>query len=154
MAEDNKKLTEQEFENLEASLIANAKNDPSDTFKVGDLEVTFRRPRLFEKYRGRVWANRKLKGIGIENLEEEEQGLVFYYRFIGALCMNVSSITRKDGSKVKLESDDKYEFILEKYLEEDINGKGLNEEPFMDKLSEAYAAWENQTPTEADIKKS
>jgi hypothetical protein len=149
----DEKLTPEEFENLEAGLISAARNEPSDSFKVDDIRVTFRRPKLFEKYRGRVWANRKLKEIGIENLEEDEQGLVFYYRFIGALCMNVNSIN-KDKKNYEFKADSGYEFLLEQYLEEEINSKGLNEEPFIDKLTEAYAKWEGQTPTEDDLKKS
>lgn len=149
------KIKVEEFEDIESKVINAAQNNPSGYYDIAGVKVKFKRPKLFNKYRGRVWANERLKEIGIEDLDNDEQGLVFYYRFIGALCMNVVDIVKEDGTHITLTPDDEYTFILEKYLEEEINAKGQTEEAFVDKLSDAFSKWDTEsTPTAEELKKS
>lgn len=153
-----KKLTPDQQEDIESQVIPALQNIKSDNYEVEGYVFTFRRVKLIEKYKARVWSNKAITDIGLDSAfvypeDSENANITFFMRLLGNLNNNVHSIQYPDKTYQTLNTNE-YTFMLEEFLTTEIGRKGWDEEEFVGKVLDKYIAWSNQTPSEDDIKNS
>ena len=144
-------------------------NEPSEPFKVGeyDVYVVFQRPPFKDKYKGRVWATKKIKEFGFSSPDEDPL-ISNFVRLWGTVNNSVTSVyyqddkgrTTLDGktySEYKFDpsKDKDYGNVLEKYTVEEVYNKGQSDELFISEVVVAYTKWSNDgTLEEPELKNS
>lgn len=141
-------------------------NKPSDPLKVENSKarIVLRAPAFSDKYKGRSWASKKLKEIGLGE-EDEDPDLAYYFRYWGTLNSYVSTIYVEDANG-SIKIDDKtyseyrynpqedlnYKFLFEKYVLEEMYPRGLDES-FVTSSIMLHMNWvRERAMEEADIK--
>lgn len=154
----------------EEAVVSILTNDPSAPVQIPDypVKVTFQRPKLTDKFKGRNWANKKLKEIGVD-LDDPGDTTAFFFRYWGSLNSFVKSVLVEDeNGDIKSEGktyrayefdphiDVDYSSVFEKYVIEEIYNKGGNEEAFVSNAIVAHAQWVTgeELPEEDDVKNS
>jgi hypothetical protein len=152
-------------EEKDIKLIELLTNKPSEPLEIEDskVRVVFQAPAFTEKYKGRAWASKKLKEIGLEF--DDDQDLAYYFRYWGTLNSYVkhlyvenSSGSVKIGDKKYVEygydsaTDLNYKSLFEKYVIEEMYPRGLDE-PFVTSCILAHMNWvRDRAMEEVDIK--
>lgn len=142
-------------------------NKPSDPISIKNsrVRVVFQAPSFTDKYKGRSWATKKLKEIGITDSEDEE--LAYYFRYWGTLNVHVKKLyVESDSGEISIEDkkyyeytidrekDLNYSFVFEKYVFEEMVPRGLDE-GFVTSTILAHIDWiRDRALEEADIKNS
>lgn len=153
-------------EEQDIKLIEILSNKPSDPIEIKDSKarVVFQAPAFADKYKGRAWAAKKLKELGVT--DEEDPDLSYYFRYWGTLNSYVKKIYVQDKSgDIKIddliyseytysqEKDLNYKFLLEKYVIEEMYPRGLDES-FVTSCILTHLEWvRDRALEEADIKK-
>lgn len=152
----------------EERLVRALTNEPSEPVAVGDVFIVFQRPRFQDKYKGRVWATKRLKEFGVED-EDDDPEFAFYIRYWGTLNTFVKTIYVPDeDGKVKLKgkryseypydrkTDLDYGSVFEKYVLGEIYENGGREDEFVAEAISAHMAWSEEMtePTEEEVKNS
>jgi hypothetical protein len=136
-------------------LMAIITNDASAPILIEDFNtlVVFKRPAFKDKYKARVWANRKLRESGMEDPDEDKE-MSFFFRYWGALNTYITNLyyEKEDGTRVfnskkyaeytfdpKIDLD--YSFLFEKYAIEEVYNKGLSEELFISQCIQKHNEW-------------
>lgn len=157
------------IEATEDSVIQILTNEPSEPLEIEGFNVrlVFQRPRLTEKYKGRIWANKKIKEIGLS--ETDDDMTAFFFRYWGTLNAFTRQVLVEDeAGKIKLkgktysqytydpQTDMDYSSLFEKYVMEEVFNQGRNEEEFVSDVIVVHAEWLNSLtmPKEDDVKNS
>lgn len=153
-----KKITPDQQEDIEAKVMPALQNLKSENYTVDGYVFTFRRVKLIEKYKARVWSNKAITDIGLDSAvtypdQSENSNITFFMRILGNLNNNVHSIQYPDKTYQTL-NPDRYAFMFEEFLDTEIARKGWDEEEFVGKVIDKYVEWTNQSPSEDDIKNS
>lgn len=154
-------------EDKDIKLIDLLKNKPSDPIEIENSKtrVVFQAPNFTDKYKGRAWASKKLKEIGLEF--DDDQDLAYYFRYWGTLNTYVKKVYFEDESgDFKLEGkkyseyqydpskDLDYKSLFEKYVVEEMYPRGLDES-FVTSCILSHMNWvKDRALEEADIKNS
>lgn len=152
-------------EEKDIKLIEILTNKPSDPLPVENSKarVVFKAPAFSDKYRGRSWASKKLKDIGLD--EDEDPDLTYYFRYWGTLNCYVTRLYVEDpAGPIKIddkkyseysynpETDLNYKFLFEKYVIEEMYPRGLDE-TFVTSSIMLHMNWiKDRAMEEADIK--
>jgi hypothetical protein len=152
--------------NNDIKLVEILTNKPSDPIAIENskVRVVFKAPAFTDKYKGRSWASKKLKEIGVE---DDDQDLSYYFRYWGTLNVYVTTMyvenpsgdIKLDGKKYSLYTYDAskdldYKFLFEKYVLDEMYPRGLDEQ-FVTSVILAHMNWVRaRALEEVDIKKS
>jgi hypothetical protein len=156
---------DENFEDKDIKIINLLKNRPSEPIQIENSKtrLVFEAPGFTDKYRGRAWASKKLKEIGIEF--EDDQDLAYYFRYWGTLNTYVTKVYFEDkNGNIKLDgkkyseflydpkTDLDYKSVFEKYVLEEMYPRGLDES-FVTTAIISHMNWvKDRTMEEVDIK--
>lgn len=156
----------EQLEELIVSVLTNQESDPVELEQYKILLV-FKRPSLTSKYRHAGWASKKLREMGID--DEDDPQIAFLMRAWGLLNSYIVRVLveSKGGSFSKAgkkyaeyaydkDVDGDYKSPFEKYVTEEIYGKGISEEQFLISVMTKHNEWvkENTIFKDDDIKNS
>lgn len=140
------------------SLLVNEESRPIELPEFGCF-VTFKRPSLPNKHRGRAWAFRKLREFGYS--EKDDNAGTSVIQYWGQLNSYVTSITYEvNGSQVPYQynpkEDTEYDSVFEKFVVEEIyNRRGIQEDMFIAEVVVLLMKWiEETTVEEEELKNS
>jgi len=153
------------FEDKDIKLIDLLKNKPSEPIAIENSKarIVFQAPGFTDKYKGRAWASKKLKEIGIEF--DDDQDLAYYFRYWGTLNTYVKKIyVESEKGQIKMDGkkyseymydasvDLDYKSLFEKYVIEEMYPRGTDE-TFVTSVIIAHMNWiRDRAMEEADIK--
>lgn len=153
-------------EDNDIKIIDLLKNKPSDPILIDESKtrLVFRAPGFTDKYKGRAWASKKLKEIGLDF--DDDQDLAYYFRYWGTLNTYVTNIyVERENGDIKIEGkmyaeytydadkDLDYKSLFEKYVIEEMYPRGLDES-FVTSSILAHMGWvRDRALEEDDIKK-
>lgn len=152
-------------EEKDIKLIELLTNKPSEPLEIEDskVRVVFQAPAFADKYKGRAWASKKLKEIGLDF--DDDQDLAYYFRYWGTLNSYVKHLyVEASSGKVKIadkkyseyefnpSEDLNYKSLFEKFVLEEMYPRGLDES-FVTACILAHMGWvRDRAMEEVDIK--
>jgi hypothetical protein len=154
-------------EKRDIKLIELLTNKPSEPLEIesSNVRIVFQAPSFTDKYKGRSWASKKLKQIGIT--EDDDQDLTYYFRYWGTINSYVKHVyVESDNGEIKISGKNYFEYefspnkdldyssVYEKYVLEEMYPRGLDEQ-FVTSTIIAHMNWiRDRALEEEEIKKS
>ncbi|MFA5626219.1 MAG: hypothetical protein WC965_01925 [Thiohalomonadaceae bacterium] len=130
----------------ETKLVGLLINEESEPFEVPgfDCKVTFKRPTIAGKHKGKAWSFRKIKEYGYDPDDENSGTLVLQYW--GQLNAYVHRIL-VDGKEYPFDPkvDTEYSAVFDKYTVEEVYNKGESEDSFVSVVIVLLAKWLDET---------
>ena len=140
-------MTDKEIEAAEAKLIPILQNEPSDPVEVlGGVRLIFKRPTLPMKYRYQIWLGKRLKDVGLDETDTENE-FFYYWNYFGLLNAYVVALILPDVTRYEYDQkeDLEYKFLFENYVGEQLYHKGIEESSFIVDAIEKFNTWQAET---------